>query len=193
MRVRPEVVLQPAAKDHVGGECGIPSHQHSEAGGDDGDAGRLGEEVVRTGVEQVDLVELSGLGGEHQDRGGVALVAEAGADGVAVHSGQQQVEHDRRVPALERLPQPGGAIGTCVDLEALGLQAALHDTADRVVVLDHQYPHAMNGNDPWPPVETGWWRPVQVPFRSGGGSIQAWTRIMRSSAPIRGVQRKEAR
>jgi len=55
--------------------------------------------------------------------------------------GEQQVEHDRRVTAVERSCEAGGTVGARVDLEALGAQAALEHAPDRLVVLDHQHPH----------------------------------------------------
>jgi hypothetical protein len=86
-----------------------------------GDAERLGDVVVRAGLEADDLVELGVLRGEHQDVG-VAELAHPPADLDAVDVGQAEVEDDQ-VEGVEGGRFDGG-------LPVLGLsdvEALLHE------------------------------------------------------------------
>ena len=102
---------------------------------------RLGQEVVGAGVEGFGLIELTLLGGEHQDRGANALIAEGGGDGVAVELGQHQVQDDG-VVVLRRGPgQTVLAVEGDVDGVALGAQSSGQRPGHGDLVLDDEDPH----------------------------------------------------
>ena len=105
---------------------------------------RFGEVVVGAGVERFGFVEFAVLGGEHQDRGPVALLAQASAHLEAVDLGQHDVEHDRVVRVLGRQPETLLAVEGVVDGEAFGLQPAPKRRRQSLVVLDHQDSHPVS-------------------------------------------------
>jgi hypothetical protein len=104
--------------------------------------------VVGPGVEGLDLVPLAILGGEHEDRCPVALLAQGGADPVAVDTGEQDVQHDRVERVLASHPQPVGAVVDHVDGESLRLQAVAQTRGQPLLVLDHEHPHPLILADP---------------------------------------------
>ena len=102
---------------------------------------RLRQEVVGAGVERLGLVVLAVLGGEDEDRGPDALVAQRPAHLVAVDAGQEDVEHDRVVGALPGPPQAVVAVVGDVDVEALGREAVGDRRREELLVLDDQNSH----------------------------------------------------
>jgi hypothetical protein len=99
---------------------------------------RLGEVVVRPGVERLGLVELAVLGGEHQDRRPVTLGPQRGAEPEPVESREHQVEDERVVAVLPRHPETVDPVQRHVDGEAVGLQAAPQRAGQPCLVVDHQ-------------------------------------------------------
>jgi hypothetical protein len=118
-----------------------PGHEHHQGE-------RLGQEVVGPGVEHLGLVVLAVLRREHQNRRPDPLVPQAAAHPVAVHAGQQQVEHDRTVGVLPGAPQPVVAVMDHVDVEAVGRQPPGQRPCQVHLVLHHENPHGTSLADP---------------------------------------------
>ena len=138
-RVEPQVAgleLGRALPGTTSGDGPQPGHEHRERE-------RLGQVVVRAGVEPLDLVPLAVLGGEHQDRRPVLLGAQRLADLVAVDPGQHQVEHDRVVGVLPGQPQPVGPVVRHVDGEALGLEPDPQRRREPHLVVDDEHSHRL--------------------------------------------------
>jgi hypothetical protein len=102
---------------------------------------RLAQVVVRAGVQSLGLVVLAVLRGEHEDRGGVAVRAQVGADPVAVAARQQNVEHDQVVGPLAGAPQPLEPVVGRLHREPLGGQSPAQGRGDLGVVLHDQQLH----------------------------------------------------
>jgi hypothetical protein len=102
---------------------------------------RLRQEVVGTGVERFGFVVLAVLRGEDQDRCPDAFVAQRAAHLVAVHAGQEDVEHDGVVGALTAPPEPVGAVVGDVHVEALGGEPVGDRSREQLFVFHHQEPH----------------------------------------------------
>ena len=111
-----------------------PGDEHHEAEG-------LAEEVVGAELEALGLVVLALLGREQQDRRVDATRPQLAAHGEAVEPRQQHVEHDGRVAAFVRAPQPVGAGVGDVDVEALGAQATGDRRREPGLVLDEEQAH----------------------------------------------------
>ena len=98
---------------------------------------RLGDVVVGAELEPDDLVDLLGLGGQHDDRDRAAA-AQPAADLEPVDPRQHQVEHDEverlLVEALERL----AAVGGLDDVVALLAQRIGEQRLDRLLIVDEQ-------------------------------------------------------
>ena len=114
-----------------------PRQQHDERE-------RLRQEVVGAGVERLGLVVLAVLGGEDEDRRPHAFVAQRAAHLVAVHAGQEDVEHDGVVRALPGPPQAVGPVVGDVDVEALGGEAVGDRRREQLLVFHHQDAHPLN-------------------------------------------------
>ena len=135
------VDAQVANGEHAVGSVRRAADQRPQASDEHDEAERLAQEVVGAELQALGLVVLALLGRQHQDRRAIALGAQLPADGVAVEAGQQDVEHDRRVDAFERPPQPVGTGVGDVDLEPLGAQAAGDRLGEAQLVLDDQHAH----------------------------------------------------
>ena len=118
-----------------------PAQQRPDAGHQHDVGERLGQEVVGAGVEGLGLVELAVLGREHDDRRPVAPLPEGGADLVAVHARQHDVEDDRVVVALVGPLQPVRPVEGDVDGEALRLQTPLDSAGQVPLVFHHEDSH----------------------------------------------------
>ena len=101
----------------------------------------FGEIVVGTRIQCLGFVEFAVLGGKHQNRCPVRLLAQPRTDLEAVYLRQHDVEHDRVVLVLRCQPQPMLAVEGVVDGETFGFQAASQRRGQSLVVLDHQDPH----------------------------------------------------
>jgi hypothetical protein len=102
---------------------------------------RLGQEVGRPELEAPDLDVDVGGGGQHEHALLRPHAHELAEDHEAVDVAHAQVEHDERVPALERGGQPRLAAEHDVDLEALRAQRAADEAGDvRLVVDDEDAP-----------------------------------------------------
>ena len=101
---------------------------------------RLGDEVVRSGLQAGHLVLDLGPGGQQYDRysprGGVAL--ELPAYLVAVHVGHHDVADDEVDVTLAGAGEPAGAVQRYVHLERLDPQVDRDDVRDGLLVLDDQ-------------------------------------------------------
>src|SRR6266536_245879 len=128
--------------DHRGGiAAGGPAQQGPDPGDQHRKRERLGEVVVRAGVEGLGLVEVAILGGEHQDRRPVARLTQVGTDLVAVAAGQHDVQQQQVVGALGGQPQPVVNVIGNLDGEPFRLQAAHDGCGDLPVVLDQKQLH----------------------------------------------------
>ena len=117
--------------------AGIPSGEGPEPSHEDHERERLRQEVVGAGIERLGFVVLAGLGGEHQDRCPDALRAQRLADLVAVHAGQEDVEHDRPVGAFVGSPQTVDSVVAQLDVETFVVQTFGDRLSEPDVVLDH--------------------------------------------------------
>ena len=100
---------------------------------------RLGQVVVGTGVQAVDLVLQRVLGGQHQHQAWPALAPQRRADLHPVHPGQHAVEDDDGVVVAAAQLEPVLAMVGDLDRIAFGLESAPHEAGDARVVLDQQY------------------------------------------------------
>ena len=98
---------------------------------------RLGDVVVGAELEAEDLVDLLGLGGEHDDRDGVAG-ADPPADLQPVHPGHHHVEHDEVEVALVEARQRLTAVGGGRHLVAVLAQREAQQRLDRLLVVGQQ-------------------------------------------------------
>jgi hypothetical protein len=102
----------------------------------------LGDEVVCARIQRLGFVELAVLRGQHQDGRPVPLLAEGGAQAVAVDPRQHDVEHDRVVRMLASHPEAIGPICGDVGREPLRVQAPAEALGQMLLVLDDQHAHA---------------------------------------------------
>ena len=109
-----------------------------DAGDDLVEAERLGDVVVAAGVQARDLVLGLVLGGEEEDRRGVAGAAQPLRDAEAVHVGEHDVEDDEVGLFLEHGRDRLGAVGDGPDLESGESQARDEQVADVRLVVDDQ-------------------------------------------------------
>ena len=87
-----------------------------------GERRRFRQVVVRACVQRFRLVEISVLGGEHDDRRPDSLGAEIAADLEAVVVRQHDVEHDQVVVAFCGEPQSVSAVERDFDRVSLGVE-----------------------------------------------------------------------
>ena len=102
---------------------------------------RLDEVVVGAGVEAGHPVVDRRPGGEHQDRGVVAGLAEPPAHLEPVHAGHGHVQHDGVSRALGVGTKRGRPVLGELGLVALEPQGAIERLAHRRFVVDHQHSH----------------------------------------------------
>ena len=158
---------------------------------------RLGDVVVGAELEPEDLVDLLGLGGEHDDRHGLALGAQAPADLQAVHARQHHVQHDEIEDLLVEARERLAAVGGLHDFVAVALQREGEQRLDRLLVVDEQDARGAvchdlsNAEDSWAipstvPVGTsaGARRP-RVPDRFPAGARRAVRRRVRAARTAR--------
>ncbi|KIF06562.1 hypothetical protein PL81_06860 [Streptomyces sp. RSD-27] len=149
-----------------------PRWSSSKGAGAEHDEGeRLGEVVVRPGVEAFGLVVLAVLGGEHQDGGGVAVGAHAGADLGAAEAREHEVEQDDVIrPAGEGQFQPPVPVVGDLDAVALGGQALPEGLGQVLFVFDDQDAHPSSLTH-------------RVPDRPGGGVLRGSSAARPSTVP----------
>src|SRR5690554_4811314 len=100
---------------------------------------RLGQVVVGAQLQPLDTAGFVALGGEHDDRGAVALLAQALAGLEPILAGQHQVEHYQRVELA--IQQPVHLCGVLDGAHAVTLFAekTLQQTAQPGIVVDDEY------------------------------------------------------
>ncbi len=125
------------------GALGTAPQQRLDPGDEDDVREGLGQIVVRARVQALGLVVLAVLGGEHQDRHVVAGRAQGGADPVAVHPGQHDVEDDQVVRRPARPVQPLQAVVDDVHGVALGGQSLGQGEGEAAFVLHDQQAHGL--------------------------------------------------
>lgn len=121
-----------------GNAIGGASKQRLDAGQEFPDPEWLGHVVVGAGVEPDDLVHFLAFGGEHQDGGADASLAEEAADFVPVDLGEHDIQEDEAGSlALDRLE---GAIAAKADrgFEALRSEQFLQTQANAGIVFDDE-------------------------------------------------------
>ena len=101
---------------------------------------RLDEVVVGADVQPCDPVGDSVARRQHQDRQPESLVAQPPADREPVHAGQGDIEHHEVGRGALDCGQGCAAVRDGLHGKALGEQAALEHSAQRVVVVDDQDP-----------------------------------------------------
>ena len=99
---------------------------------------RLGQVVVGSGVQPLDLVPHAVLCGQHQDRGPVAFAAQRPAHLIAIRTRQHDVENDGVEGVFTRHPDAIGAVVHDIDGETLGLKPFPQPGRKPLLVLDHQ-------------------------------------------------------
>ena len=130
---------------HVAGQLAAGAAQDRLDAGDDlGEAERLGDVVVAAGAERLDLVLDRVLGGEEEDRGLEAALAEAAADLDPVEVGEHPVEHDQvGLGRRRRRSARRGRVRGLLDLEALVAERGRDGVDDRRLVVDDEDPLAL--------------------------------------------------
>src|SRR5207248_323260 len=132
---------QVAGRQHRrAGRC-PPPQQRPQPGGEDHEREWFGQEVVGAGVERLGLVELTVLGGEHEDGRPVAGLPEGRAHPEAVHPGQHDVEDDGVVAAFAGPPEAVFPVRGDIDGEALRLQSAPYRIGEARFVLYQKDSH----------------------------------------------------
>jgi hypothetical protein len=138
-------------RDRVEGEVGVrqrlvrvgvgSSEERAHAGEELFEGERLDEVVVGARVEAGDAVADRVAGGEHEDRGAVAVGAQAAAHLEAVELGHEHVENDR----VGWRGRDGGerlvAVVRLLDVVAVELEGALECIAHAALVVDDKDPH----------------------------------------------------
>ena len=99
---------------------------------------RLGDVVVRAELEAEDLVDLLGLGREHDDRHGLALGAQAPADLEAVHARQHHVEDDQVEDLLVEARERFSAVRRLHHFVPIALEREGKKCLDRLLVVDEK-------------------------------------------------------
>jgi ribokinase len=121
---------------------------------------RLGDVVVRPGLEALDPIVFRPLGGE-QDHRQAPFGTDAPENLGPLHAGQHAVEQDDVVGlALER-PERARAVGDGVGAESLQFQGIAHQLANRFLVIHHEHPRqpsAPHDRRPPRPTHTGYGR-----------------------------------
>ena len=102
------------------------------------DRERLDQVVVRPCLQPHDAIRHGVARGQHQDRRGITLVAQASRHGEAVDRRHRHVEHDHVGRRPLGLDQRRASIGGHADLVALRGQRPLEHPAQRRVVVDDQ-------------------------------------------------------
>ena len=100
---------------------------------------RLGDKVVRAGFDGVQPV-FARLEARHEDDGHVVahrILADAPADVEAVESGHHDIQQDE-IDAELQLGEPFDAVARGFDLVSQSLHEHLRDSADSVVIVDHE-------------------------------------------------------
>ncbi len=123
------------------GPPGGPPQEGRDARNQHREGERLGQVVIGPGVQRLGLVHVTVLGGEHQDGGPVAGIAQVGTDLVAVATRQHDVQDDQVEALLGGPPQAIQPVVGHIDGEPLGLEPALDGGRDLAVVLDQQELH----------------------------------------------------
>lgn len=101
----------------------------------------LGEIVVGTEVESLDAVLGRTTGGEHQDGGRVARVAQCTEHGIAIELGQHHVQHDGVEMIVHRKVEPGFTVGDGFHDVSFLFKSTLDEACDLAFVFDNQYSH----------------------------------------------------
>jgi hypothetical protein len=120
---------------------GSPADERPEPGQQLGERERLGEVVVRAGVQPRDPVGNAVAGRQHEDRAPVPGISEPPAHLKAVEIGQHHVEDDGVVRVLRCEPECFLAVTGDVDGVALFLQAALEQSGHLHLVFHDQGAH----------------------------------------------------
>ncbi len=130
-----------AGLQHRGTLRSAPPQQCTDTSKKDRERKRFAEVVVGTGVERFDLVPLAVFGGEHQNRGPVALCAQRLADAVTADAGKHDVEQDDRVAVLLGHPESVGAGRGHIDGKSLRLESPAYAVGKAPFVFNHQHAH----------------------------------------------------
>jgi hypothetical protein len=136
--------VQPQVADLQHGRALDPAaaHQGAHPRGQLGEAERLDEIVVGAGVQPHDTVVDRVPGGQQEHRRPAALRAQPPGDLQPVHAGQHDVQDDRVVVRLGRVPQRLRAVAGRVDGIALLLEATLEQQRQAHLVLHDEHSHA---------------------------------------------------
>lgn len=102
------------------------------------EAERLGDVVVASRVESLDLVVGVVLGGEEQDGARVPGSAEALGDAEPVHVGEHDVENDEVWLLLDDSGDRGGAVADGTHHEPCEAQAGRQEFADVWLVVNNE-------------------------------------------------------
>ena len=138
---------------------------------------RLGDVVVGAELEAEDLVDLLGLGREHDDRDGAAR-PQAPADLEPVEPRHHHVEHDEVEGRLAEARQRLAAVDRLHDLVAVLAQRIAEQRLDRLLVVDQQdagwavdhLPSRYQGTHSYPPGLDA--RPAPLPGGARAGAAR---------------------
>jgi hypothetical protein len=133
---------------HVPGErAARPAQDRLRACDDLGEAERLRDVVVSTRAQRLDLVLGRVLRRQEEDRGAVAVRAQAAAHLDPLDVGEHPVEDDQVGLAAADRVERGAARGRLLDVEALVAEGRRDRVDDRGLVVDDEDPLSAGGHE----------------------------------------------
>ena len=153
--LRPAALVEPSElAEHQSGEPrrehGVPVCHPTYGVEQLGPRRRLHEVAGRAGLHRVEHVGLLAGGGQDEDASARILLEDLRGHLHAVRAGDLEVQHDDLRPAGREARQCLVAVGRDPDdVEARGLQVALHRVPPHRVVVDHHHPDpgSVDGHD----------------------------------------------
>ena len=102
---------------------------------------RLAKVVVRTELKTFGLVILTPFGGEHEDRGPIALGTYTTTDLIAVEARQHDVQDYGPIHTDARLPESIRSVMHNINIKSLGLESAGDRFRKPLFVVNHENAH----------------------------------------------------
>ena len=122
----------------------FPADHGANAGEQLGEDKGFDEVVIRALFEADDAILRGVLGGEEEDHGSGALLAELAQDGEAVNFGQHDVQDDDVVLAIAGVPECGLSVGGFIDCETGFAQALNERFAKGLEIFNNEESHMAN-------------------------------------------------
>jgi len=122
-------------------ELAATAQQGSHTGQQDDVRKRLGQIVVRPGVQRLRLVVLPILGRQHQHRRADSRLPQPGAHLETVHPRQQQIQNHGLITLCHRVLKPGTPVMNHIDGVTLSTQATTQRLGQFPLIFYNQQPH----------------------------------------------------